>query len=269
MKKASLWILAFLITLSAAVYQRLTGPTYPLRGKADIGGTEVSYRLIRTHEIGPDCEIKINVPDRDISGQLAYKRYKTDDPWSRVPMQRKNEHLVGELPQQPSAGKIAYNVFLSKGAEEVALAGENPVVIRFKDPVPRVILIPHIIIMFLAMLFSTRAGLEALRKEGSPRKLVHWTLGLLFIGGIILGPLVQKFAFGALWTGFPFGTDLTDNKTLIAFLGWIAAWIAGRKGKPARGWVLGASVLLLAVYLIPHSLFGSELDYSEMTTPGS
>jgi len=268
MKKAGLWILAFVITLSAAVYQRLTGPTYPLRGKADIGGTQISYKLIRTHEIGPDCEIKIKVPDRDISGQLDYKRFKTDDPWTKIPMQRDNDFLVGKLPQQPSAGKLAYKVSLSKGSESDSLPGENPVVIRFKGPVPRVILIPHIIIMFMAMLFSTRAGLEALNKNSNPRKLVLWTLGLLFVGGIILGPLVQKFAFGALWTGFPFGYDLTDNKTLIAFLGWIAAWIAGRKGKPVRGWVLGASILLLVVYLIPHSLLGSELDYSKIDTPG-
>jgi hypothetical protein len=267
MKKAGLWILALIITLSAAVYQRLTGPTHPLRGKADIAGIEVSYRLIRTHQIGPDCEVKVKVPDTEISGQLAYKRFKTDDPWTKAPMERKDELLVGLLPQQPSAGKLAYKIFLTKGSGEIALAGGEPVIIRFKDPVPRAILFPHIIIMFLAMLFSTRAGLEALRKDGNPRKLVHWTLGLLFVGGMILGPLVQKYAFGALWTGFPFGTDLTDNKTLIAFLGWIAAWIAGRKGKPARGWVLGASVLLLVVYLIPHSLLGSELDYSKIDTP--
>jgi len=269
MKRAGFWILAFIITLSAAVYQRMTGPTYPLRGKVDINGTEVSYRLIRTHEIGPDCQIRVKVPGREISGHVAYKRYKTDDAWTQVGMERDNEFLVGILPQQPSAGKLLYNVNLSKGSKEVSLSGENPIIIRFKDPVPRAILIPHIIVMFLAMLFSTRAGLEALRKDSNPRKLVYWTLGLLFVGGLILGPLVQKYAFGALWTGFPFGYDLTDNKTLIAFLGWIAAWIAGRKGKPARGWVLGASILLLVVYLIPHSLFGSELNYSKIDTPSS
>jgi hypothetical protein len=43
---------------------------------------------------------------------------------------------------------------------------------------------------------------------------------------MILGPVVQKFAFGEYWTGFPFGTDLTDNKTLIAFIGWIIALVA-------------------------------------------
>jgi hypothetical protein len=40
-----------------------------------------------------------------------------------------------------------------------------------------------------------------------------------------------------------------------------------RRGKPARGWVLAASILLLVVFLIPHSLLGSELDYSKMAPP--
>ncbi len=46
---------------------------------------------------------------------------------------------------------------------------------------------------------------------------------------MILGPIVQKYAFGELWTGIPFGWDLTDNKTLIAFLFWILAVIMNRK----------------------------------------
>jgi hypothetical protein len=267
MKKVGLWILAFLLTISAAVYQRMTGPTYPLRGKSVVGSTEISYRLIRTHEIGPNCVISVKVPDKDIEGYLLYKRYPTDDPWEKIPMSRQEDLLSANLPQQPSSGKLAYRVYLSHQDEDISLTGDESVVIRFKDYVPRTVLFPHIFIMFLAMLFSTRAGLEALNKKGNPRKLVLWTVGLLFVGGMILGPLVQKFAFGALWTGFPFGYDLTDNKTLIAFIGWIAALIAGRKGKPARFWVLGASILLFVVYLIPHSLLGSQLDYSKLNTP--
>jgi hypothetical protein len=119
--------------------------------------------------------------------------------------------------------------------------------------------------MFLAMLFSNRAGIEALRPQSNPRTYALWTLALLFVGGIILGPIVQKLAFGVFWTGFPLGYDLTDNKTLIALIGWLAAVIAGRGGRPARWWVLGAAILLLVVYLIPHSLLGSELDYSQLS----
>ena len=125
-------------------------------------------------------------------------------------------------------------------------------------------ILPHVIIIFAAMLFSTAAGLAALDKKRNPRRLVLWTVASLFAGGFILGPLMQKFAFGVAWTGFPLGTDLTDNKTLIAFLFWIVALIAGRKGKPARPFVIAASLVTLLIFLIPHSLLGSEYDYSKL-----
>lgn len=267
MKKVLIWIVAFLITASAALYQRKTGPTHPLKGKATLNETEIKFRLERDPETTSDYETRIKVPDREIMGTLLYKRHKTDDPWTKISLTREEDYLAGSIPKQPSAGKMEYKILLASQGKEISLTGDTLVIIRFKDPVPGVLLVPHIIIMFLAMLFSTRAGIEALNPKGNPRKLALWTTGLLLVGGLILGPLVQKFAFGALWTGFPFGHDLTDNKTLIAMIGWIAALIAGRRGKPARWWVLGASVLLMAVYLIPHSVLGSELDYSQVDAP--
>jgi len=267
MKKVALWILAFLITLSTAVYQRRTGPTYPVNGKTTVANTQISYELLRTHETGKDCPVQIEVQNPEISGVVLYKRHKTSDPWSSIPMERQEDSLVAAIPHQPPAGKLQYKVVLSHQEDETSITGEKPVIIRFKGAVPLWALIPHVIVMFLAMLFSARAGIEALRPKSNPRKLALWTTGILFVGGFILGPLVQKFAFGALWTGFPFGYDLTDNKTLIAFIGWVIALIASRKGKPARGWVLAAAILLLIIFLIPHSLLGSELDYSDTNLP--
>jgi len=264
MKKIAFWIIAFLITISTAVYQRLTGPTYRLRGNVTLNSSQISYRLLRSHETNKDCELRIKVQNPEISGRLIYKRFKTTDSWTEVLLERKEDMLVGRLPYQPPAGKLAYKVILESPNEKVSLTGEKPVIIRFKGHVPPFVLIPHVIIMFLAMLLSTRAGIEALDRKSNPRIYALWAAGLLFIGGIIFGPLVQKFAFGSFWTGFPLGYDLTDNKTLIAMIGWIAAVVAGRRGRPARGWVIGASILLLAVFLIPHSLLGSELDYSKM-----
>lgn len=265
MKKVALWILAFFITASTAVYQRLTGPTYPLQGRTTIKNSEISYRLPRTHETGKDCLVQIQTQNPDIEGTLLYKRHKTTDPWTEVAMEKLENSLAGALPYQPPAGKLEYKVFLSYEGRQTSLSGKNPVIIRFKGRVPLWILIPHVAVMFLAMMFSARAGLEALRPHSNPRKLALWTTGVLFVGGFIFGPAVQKMAFGSLWTGFPFGYDLTDNKTLIAFIGWIVAVIAGRKGKPARGWVLAAAILLFVVFLIPHSLLGSELDYSNVS----
>ncbi len=233
-------------------------------GRIDAGGNPVAFRLPRSADTTGDCPIGVRAPGRGLTGYVEYRRNKTDDPWTRIEMVRNGERLAAFLPKQPAAGKLAYRLVVSSGGREYPVSGEEPIVIRFKDPVPGVVQIPHILIMFLAMLFSTRAGLAALDKSHNPRKLVIATCVLLFVGGFLLGPIMQKYAFGEFWTGIPFGTDLTDNKTLIAMIAWVAALVAGRKGKAARGWVLAASIILLLVYSIPHSLLGSELDYTAM-----
>lgn len=264
MKKVLLWALAFIITAGSFLFQTKTGPTYPINGKKQLGGSVISFSLETSHETIGDYEIKIEVPDFEMNGYVQFKRFKTDDPWTNIQMERKDGSLTASLPKQPSAGKLAYKVFLSYRGEDVSLTGEQEVVIRFKGVVPKTVLYLHILFIFSALLFSARTGIEALRKDGNTRKLTLWTAGLMFVGGMILGPLMQKFAFGEWWTGVPFGFDLTDNKTLIAMIVWAIAVFAGRKGKQAKGWVLAASIVTLVIFLIPHSLLGSELDYSQI-----
>jgi hypothetical protein len=258
MKTFWLWSLAVILTVAAALYQRVTGPTYELKGTVAVAGAEIKYELPRSCDSTEDCPIAIQAP-AGVEGYLEYRRFRTQEPLVRIPLVRRDGELVGALPRQQAAVKLAYTVTLASGDETVPLAGGETVVARFKDPVPTGVLIPHIIIMFAGMLASTAAGLTALDRKRNPRRMALWAVGLLFVGGFIMGPLVQKFAFGAYWTGFPLGADLTDTKTLISFLFWVGAVIAGRKGRPARGAVIAASVVTLVIFLIPHSLFGSEL----------
>jgi hypothetical protein len=263
MRKGLFWFLAVVITLGSAYYQRRTGPTYPLRVGAGFGGAVRGFELPRSAETGEDAEVTVPAP-APVEGWLTWKRYKTADDWTTVFLVRDGDRLVGRLPRQPPAGKLIYQLHLRPGPGSTLAATAKPAVIRFKDPVPGWLLLPHVIVMFAGMLLSTAAGLAALDKKRNPRRLVLWAFGLLFLGGFVLGPLVQKFAFGVAWSGFPFGSDLTDNKTLIAFLFWIMALAAGRKGRPARPFVIAASLVTLLIFLIPHSLRGSELDYSRM-----
>ncbi len=262
-----LWIIAFIITISSAIYQRMTGPTYTARGHVIIDNTEISYRLLRTGSVEENAPVKLQVPDTSITGYFKYKRFKSYDEWTLSPLSREGSRLVGYLPRLPAAGKVVYYVYLKKGEQKISLTGDEPVILRYKGDVPTALLLPHVIIMFLAMLFSNRTALEALDKNGHPKKVMFWTIGLFFAGGFILGPAVQKYAFDALWTGIPFGWDLTDNKTLIAMLGWLWAWFLNRREESHRGWIIFAAVLMLAVYLIPHSVLGSEIDFKELAPP--
>jgi uncharacterized membrane protein len=258
---ALLWVLAFILMGSAAVYQRLTGPTHPLRGKTEIDGIVYKFKLLRSQGGQSDATIAVRIPDTAVQGMLKYKKFKTGDEWIGVDFQRNGDELIAFLPNQPPAGKLEYMVTLLKDGQSYPLC-EKPVVIRFKGDVPAYVLIPHVFFMFFAMLFSMRTGMEALRKGKKTYQLALITLILLGLGGLILGPVVQKFAFGEFWTGWPFGQDLTDNKTLAAFVFWLIAVLRLRKDRGNRFWPILASVILLMVYLIPHSMFGSELDYT-------
>ena len=74
-----LWILAIAITLAAAVYQRMSGPTYPVKGKVSIGGQTIHYRLTRSHGGTGDQPVEIEVPDPVITGDLSWRRYPTQE----------------------------------------------------------------------------------------------------------------------------------------------------------------------------------------------
>ncbi|MDP3148837.1 MAG: hypothetical protein Q8N83_06870 [Ignavibacteria bacterium] len=264
MKKNTLfWILAFVITAASAYYQRVTGPTYPLTGNTKLVNKEIKYKLDRTHSGFSNHPVQIKMEDKNVSGNLFWKRFKTNDEWTKVEMIRRNDSLVAEMPAQPSAGKLMYKVSLNTGGKEIGLT-EQPVVIRFKGDVPLWILIPHVIFIFTAMLLSTRTGFEIFNDAVQAKKFMFITLLLLLLGGFVFGPIVQKFAFGEYWTGVPFGYDLTDNKTLIALIGWIIAAGMFLKKKNEKFWITFAAVLMLVIFLIPHSLLGSEIDYKKL-----
>lgn len=266
-RTVSIWIVSVLIAGAAIIYQRLTGPTYPVRGSAAVGAAKVAFKLPRSHPGEGDAEVKLAVSDQQIAGCIEYVRYPSGDDWTRRPLQRDGDTLVGRIPHQPPAGKVMYRVFLEKpGVELVALTAE-PVTIRFRGDVPVYVLIPHVAGMVLAMVWAVRAALEALLKRRRVFELSLHTIGFLAVGGIILGAIVQKLAFGEYWTGWPFGHDLTDNKTALALLVWILAAWRVRKNPAARGWVVVAALVMFAVWLIPHSAWGSELDYAASSQP--
>lgn len=258
-----LWIIAIVITLASVVYQRMTGPTYPIRGAVEINDEKIKYRLLTTYVTDNDARMEINVPDRNIAGEVKYKRYKSYDEWNIEPLPRDGDNLIVTLPKQPPAGKVMYQIALIDASGSRYELSEKPVVIRFKGAVPGYIIIPHIIIIFMGMLLATRTGFEAIVNGPKSYSLTIWTTILLIVGGLIFGPLLQKFAFNEFWTGWPVGHDLTDSKTAFAVVFWLIALWRSRGVRKGRFWIILAAVVTFIIYVIPHSVLGSEIDYTK------
>ena len=247
------WIIAIVSTLVFAFYQRVTGPTYPLSGSTNFNGKEIKYKLERSHSSSSNYLLEINTGDPSIRGILYYKQFNTKNDFTEVAMNG-TDILKADLPAQARLQKLEYYIKLFKDQSSVQIPSDKIVTIRFKDDVTIWVLIPHIFAMFFAMMLSTRTGLEFFNKDPQLDKLAIWTLIVLFIGGFPLGFAMNGYAFGEVWGGWPFGHDVTDNKTQVAFIAWLIAFYFIKKKKNAKLAALLAAIILLAVYLIPHSV---------------
>jgi hypothetical protein len=277
-----LWFLSGALAVATFFHQNRTGPTYPLRGTVETVRGNVDFTFLRSEEIGTGLQIMLKDPvPAGVTGSVKWRRYKSNDGWTQTPMSASTfrftrrgevEELRGigvVLPSLPErAGKYEYFVSVEDGSGPKSVTGEKPIYARYKAPVPRWVLVPHILAIFLSMILALRTGLQAL--TGGPLKGLLWTtIGTLIIGAFVLGPIVQKYAFGVLWSGIPFGYDWTDNKVLVELAAWVVAAFLLNQPRRARIAVLTATLVTLAIFLIPHSVFGSEYDYTKGSGHGT
>ncbi len=277
MKGLLAWLAAVALTAACFAFQNRTGPTYPLEGAVETSRGPVRFLFLRSEEIGTPLQLMLRAPiPAGVTGSVRWRRFKSHDGWRTTAMEpgtfrftRRGspEEVRGvgaRLPSLPErAGKYEYFVDLDDGTGPRSVTGDRPIFARYKAPVPIGVLLPHILVVFLSMTLAVRTALAALA-GGEVRRLLLATIGSLLLGAFALGPLVQWYAFGVWWSGFPFGYDWTDNKVVVELAAWLLAGgavLAWRGTGRARVAVLLALAVTLAVYFIPHSIFGSEYDY--------
>jgi hypothetical protein len=235
----------------------------------------VHFDFLRSENIGTDLKVMLTDPvPAGVTATVKFRRYTSGEPWRDLPLARgtfefsrrgevtKVSGLGVQLPSlQERAGKYEYFVYLSDGSgAPFSVTGDTAILARYKGEVPLAVLAIHILVIFLAMLFAVRTALEALI-DGNYQWMLWATLVLFVLGAFVLGPIVQWYAFRVWWSGFPYGGDWTDNKVVVELLAWVVA-LALNWGKRRNRWVVvGAGLVTLAVYFIPHSIFGSEYRY--------
>lgn len=281
-----LWLVAAAVTSLYILYEN--DPYDPLRGTASFrSGTEVGYSLIRSRVTGRELPVAVRT-DEAVEGYVLFRRLSSTDEWQRAEMKRQavrigshgggesEELLAAMLPAlNKMGGKYAFRIVLTLDEETLQIDGGDgePVVARFRGSIPAWILIPHIVFIMLSLLFGLRASLAALLRESPGTGLMWTTIATLLLGGFVFGPLVQLYAFGVLWSGIPFGWDLTDNKVLFELLLWLFAVYCNTGPRKGGAWsrrsiiLAGAGTFL--IYLIPHSLFGSAYDYTTGSGTGT
>jgi len=230
-----------------------------------VGGGQPELILVVTPEEAASAEVLYRIPG-ETAGYVE-----------RVPMDpEEDDQWIGFLPDIKKGGDIEYAFEVRSGSGTIVRLPEEQgdfIHLKYKGEVSNLVLILHVIFMFGAFFFMVMAALCAndLRKGVGTKKLtvkmVRWLILFTFIGGWPLGFILNRQRFGPVWEGFPFGYDVTDNKTQIMFVLWLMIVLLGWGSFTGRSMetdrfgdkeystaVLIASVLSLAIFLIPHSL---------------
>ncbi len=81
-----LWFVAIALTFSSAAYQRMTGPTYPVRVEGELVGAPVQARLLTSHSVSTDLPVVVAavillavymIPHSALGSTLDYKTMQT------------------------------------------------------------------------------------------------------------------------------------------------------------------------------------------------
>lgn len=259
--------------LALFVLSRITGPNFKYRVETSGPGFTLSHKAPRTSEgTGPaHLELEVSgdtssITGLNLVGHTAKESGKEDviPPTSITGATGGPKVFHYEIPFHPWATKYLYvfQAHLQSGALVQLDRKGDPLMIRFRGTVPALTLGLHILGMFggfLLMVLGAFAAVDFLRGRGEAKPVLRlggWGWLVFAVGGLPLGFLMNWYAFRTIWEAWPFGADVTDNKTQVALAVYALGLLAflWKKNRAAAWLVVAGTAVAFAVFIIPHSI---------------
>lgn len=276
-------LLAVFFTLLLLILTRMTTAVRSVDKVVEKQGIRIEHTTV-PKQVGGEIPVISAKVEGSSDVRLVYKIGK-DGAYQSIrmsPRSDEGEVFTASIPLHPKGMKAWYYLEAvdQRGEGEVRVtlperrSGEvKPIRHKFEGVVPAYIVIPHVLSIFAAFFFATLTLFSAIDlKKGEtslPRsvRLCGVTLLFLFIGFFPFGWAMNYYAFGVLWEAFPFGKDVTDNKSQIMFLFWVVTlltvkgtlWGKGEHKNPVSAekystLVIVSFIATIVILAIPHSL---------------
>jgi hypothetical protein len=275
--------LAVFLTLLILVFTRKTTAVRSVHQMVQQNGIVIEHNTV-PKQVGDEIPvIRAKVEGASVV-RLVYTIGKDGERQSveMSPEQGEENVFRATIPVHPKGLKAWYHLEAARTGEGEGVAVTlpekssdqvKPIRLKFEGEVPAYIVIPHVLAIFSAIFFAVLTLMSAIDvKKGRGTlnksvKLCGVTVLLLLIGFLPLGWAMNHFAFGVLWEAFPFGRDVTDNKSQIMLLFWLVTlfmvkgtlWGKGERKNLVsdRGYstlVVVSFVATVIILAIPHSL---------------
>jgi hypothetical protein len=270
-------VLGLLVTLALLAAARRLSTNKPREIRVDDAGPAIIHETV-FEQVGPgEPAVRLLIdPAGDAEPFLLTTSAPRGDVGETPLVHIGNGVWEGRLPSRNKGERLYYAFRVDIPGQSSVRLPRDPdslFLVKYKGEITGFFLVLHVIFMFGAFFFMVQSFWGALRilsgSEGKPGtvQLVRWVILTTFVGGWPIGFILNYQRFGMLWEGFPFGYDITDNKTQIIFLFWIVTVLLvrgsffgggeSRDSLGARGFawaVIVSFVVSLTLYMVPHSL---------------
>jgi hypothetical protein len=275
-------LVAFIFTLLLLSFARKTTTVQSVHKTVEKSGILIDHNTVPKKVGEGDAVIPVKINGAE-EVRLFYRigegKFQGVD---MNPKEGENDVFVTFIPYHKKGTQAWYYIEAQKQIGDTKLAVSlpdknspnfKPILLKFEGDVTPYIIVSHVFCNFAAIFFSVLAIFSAVdlkRGKSTLKKSVLFSLLtfiFLFSGFFILGCALNYFAFGVMWEAFPFGTDVTDNKSQIVLLFWLVTLflvkgtILGKNPsknlvseKTYSTMVIISFVVTVAMYLIPHSI---------------
>lgn len=234
---------------------------------------------IEEAKVGDDTPVEAEIDvSEDVTDVRLFLYYQAGEELREAVVQMRlldaNRYFTS-IPSQPRGTLVEYYIEARADKDLVvrvpAKDRKSGFSFYYKGTANRALLITHVVLMFLALIILLLSGWLALRALRDRRIVLHIPrlafLGaaVFFVSSFPLGMVVAYHTYGKLWTGFPLGSDFTDNKSLAIVLYWAAATFFYRgsvfKKDPTTDLLsmrtlpyvyLAGVILTIVLFAIPH-----------------
>jgi len=275
--------LALLLTVVFLIFSRMTTAVRSVHETVLQHGILIDHQTV-PKQVGDEIPVVSARVEGASEVRLVYK-IGEDGEYTSVemtPVPGEENVFTASIPLHPKGVKAWYYL------EAVGLRGEGevkvtlpekrpgqvrPIKLKFEGEVPAYIVLPHVLCIFGGIFFAILALFsvaDVRRGKVSLKKSVKFPLlafVLLFLGFVPFGIPMNYYAFGVTWEAFPFGWDVTDNKSQILLLVWLFTLFLVKgtllgKGESRnlvsdRGfavWVIISFIITVVIFGVPHSL---------------
>jgi hypothetical protein len=280
--KYSKILIAILFTVLVVGYARRTTMVRSVHKVVEQNGIVIEHETV-PKQVGdkiPNISAKVTgAAQVNLIYRIGQEGEFVQIPMSRAPNQE--NVFTASLPHYPKATKAWYYIEAIKttaaGEVRVTLPDDSqtdftPILLKYEGVVPLYVIIPHVLCNFAAIFFAALtlfSAIDVRRGKRTLKEAIKYpliTFILMFLGFVPFGIGMNWFAFGVIWEAVPFGRDVTDNKSQIILLFWLATLILVKgtvlgKGEnknlvSERGYftmVIVTMIVTIAMYAIPHS----------------